>query len=79
MLHIYDVTIYIFYFFRAGNFNGARPRPTNPLYGKLEEPTYSQDVSMNASRYSEMDRSTGLVLSYEAETLRADTKLIQNG
>jgi len=64
---------------RAGNFNGARPRPTNPLYGKLEEPTYSQDVSMNASRYSEMDRSTGLVLSYEAETLRADTKLIQNG
>ena len=66
-------------FYRTGNFNGARPRPSNPLYGKLEEAAYSQDVSMNASRYSEMDRSTGLVLSYEAETLRADTKLIQNG
>ena len=30
-------------------------------------------------RYSEMDRSTGAVLSYEAETLRADTKLVQPG
>ena len=38
-----------------------------------------EPTNLDEYRYSEMDRSTGAVLSYEAETLRADTKLVQPG
>ena len=45
-----------------GQYNGARPRTTNPLYGKPPAPETIQP-----------DYETRI--SYEAETLRADTKL----
>ena len=48
--------------------NGARPRTTNPLYA--QKPAFDFDRT-----YSEMDRTVGPVVSYEAETLRADTKV----
>jgi len=63
-------------------FNGARPRTTNPLYNKKEEFTNNK----NYNDYTEVERSqtrqeNQIVpeyesrVSYEAETLRADTKL----
>ena len=53
---------------------GARPRPSNPLYGKKEE------VS-NYPSYIEVDRREpesvyGPRGSYEAETLRSDSKMM---
>jgi hypothetical protein len=48
--------------------NGARPRPTNPLYGQKSGFDFDRT-------YSEMDRTVGPVVTYEAETLRADTKV----
>ena len=49
------------------SYGGARPRTTNPLYGRKPEPE-QQVVPEYESR-----------LTYEAETLRADTKLTMPG
>jgi hypothetical protein len=55
----------------AQHHNGARPRTTNPLYAQKSAFDFDRT-------YSEMDRTVGPVISYEAETLRADTKVWLN-
>merc|ERR1712064_114084 len=65
-------------------FNGARPRTTNPLYKQQNNPppnptktfiNYYTEVERSQTRPEQIIPEYETRLSYEAETLRADTKL----
>merc|ERR1712226_984826 len=55
-----------------GGHAGARPRPSNPLYGKKED--YPSYIEVN--RREEPESVYGPRGSYEAETLRSDSKMM---